>query len=105
MGGYQVFERLWLTYWIAQAVPNWKPRIDGIQVCTCKLLSADFHQGPFENGSNNIGEFLAIVHALALFKKNGKNTAIYSGSETALTWVKNKKCITKLLQDEKNDPP
>ena len=32
-----------------------------------------FHQGPFENGSNNIGEFLAVVHALALFKKRKIN--------------------------------
>lgn len=61
-----------------------------------------FHQGPFENGSNNIGEFLAIVHALALFKKQGINVPIYSDSETAITWVKNKKCKTKLPQDDKN---
>ena len=63
-----------------------------------------FHQGPFENGSNNIGEFLAIVHALALFKKRGLDDPIYSDSETALTWVKNKKCKTKLPQDDKNLP-
>ena len=61
-----------------------------------------FHQGPFENGSNNIGEFLAIVHALALFKKQNINVPIYSDSETAITWVKNKKCKTKLPQDDKN---
>jgi len=63
-----------------------------------------FHQGPFENGSNNIGEFLAIVYALALFKKRGLNEPIYTDSDTALTWVKNKKCKTKLAQDEKNTP-
>ena len=40
-----------------------------------------FHQGPFENGSNNIGEFLAIVHALALFKQRGITAPIYSDSE------------------------
>jgi len=61
-----------------------------------------FHQGPFENGSNNIGEFLAIVHALALFKKQDINVPIYSDSETAITWVKNKRCKTKLPQDDKN---
>lgn len=61
-----------------------------------------FHQGPFENGSNNIGEFLAIVHALALFKKRDISLPIYTDSETALTWVKNKKSKTKLLQDNKN---
>lgn len=63
-----------------------------------------FHQGPFENGSNNIGEFLAIVHALALFKKRDISLPIYTDSETALTWVKNKKCKTKLPQDDKNSP-
>jgi len=61
-----------------------------------------FHQGPFENGSNNIGEFLAIVHALALFKKRDISLPIYTDSETALTWVKNQKCKTKLPQDDKN---
>lgn len=61
-----------------------------------------FHQGPFENGSINIGEFLAIVHALAIFKKLGISLPIYTDSETALTWVKNKKCKTNLPQDDKN---
>jgi len=63
-----------------------------------------FHQGPFEYGSNNIGEFLAIIHALALFKKQGVGLPIYTDSETALIWVKNKKCKTKLPQDKKNAP-
>ena len=63
-----------------------------------------FHQGPFENGTNNIGEFLAIVHALALFKKRGIIAPIYTDSETALTWVKHKKCKTKLPPDETNRP-
>lgn len=63
-----------------------------------------FHQGPFKNGTNNIGEFLAIVHALALFKKRGITAPIYTDSETALTWLKHKKCKTKLLPDETNLP-
>ncbi len=63
-----------------------------------------FHQGPFENGTNNIGEFLAIVHALALFKKRGITAPIYTDSETALIWVKHKKCKTKLPPDEMNRP-
>lgn len=63
-----------------------------------------FHQGPFENGTNNIGEFLAIVHALALFKKRGITAPIYTDSDTALAWVKHKKCKTKLTPDETNQP-
>ena len=55
-----------------------------------------FKSPVFENGTNNIGEFLAIVHALALQKKNGWNYPIYSDSYNAQLWVKQKKCKTKL---------
>lgn len=63
-----------------------------------------FHQGPFENGTNNIGEFLAIVHALALLKKKGITSPIYTDSEIALQWIKDKKCKTKLKKDDRNAP-
>lgn len=61
-----------------------------------------FHVGPLEDGTNNIGEFLAIVHALALLSKNGKNEPIYSDSINAIKWVENKKCNTKLKRSERN---
>ena len=54
-----------------------------------------FHFGPIK-GTNNIGEFLAIVHALALMKQKGWDLPIYSDSRNALLWVKGKKCKTKL---------
>ena len=57
-----------------------------------------FHQ-KFELGTNNIGEFLAIVHALAMLKKEEKNTAIYSDSRNAMLWVKKKKCKTTLVKN------
>lgn len=63
-----------------------------------------FHHGPLENGTNNIGEFLAIVHALALFKKKGWSYPIYTDSLSALSWVKRKKCKTKLIKDAKTAP-
>lgn len=48
-------------------------------------------------GTNNIGEFLAIVHALAMLKKNGlDDVAIYSDSKIAIGWVRQGKCRTKL---------
>src|SRR5574338_763887 len=51
-----------------------------------------FHLGPFKEGTNNIGEFLAIVHALALLGKKGDDkTIIYSDSHTAISWVNRKK--------------
>ena len=61
-----------------------------------------FRQGPFEHGTNNIGEFLALAHALALFKKKGISLPIYTDSENAIDWVANKKCKTKLTRDERN---
>lgn len=54
-----------------------------------------FHQ-KFPLGTNNIGEFLAIVHALAMFKKQNKDTPIYTDSKIAMSWVKAGKCRTKL---------
>lgn len=54
-----------------------------------------FHQ-QFKLGTNNIGEFLAIVHALAMFERQGKDTPIYTDSRTAMAWVRNKKAKTTL---------
>jgi ribonuclease HI len=54
-----------------------------------------FHFGPMK-GTNNIGEFLALVHGLALFKQKGLDMPIYSDSVNAIKWVEQKKCKTKL---------
>ena len=54
-----------------------------------------FHFGPIF-GTNNIGEFLAIVHALALMEQKGIRKTIYSDSYNAILWVAKKKCKTKL---------
>lgn len=55
-----------------------------------------FHFGPIK-GTNNIGEFLAIVHALALMEQKGmKGYTIYSDSVNAQIWVKKMQCKTKL---------
>ena len=55
-----------------------------------------FHIGPMAQGTNNIGEFLALVHGLALLKKNGCEMPIYTDSHNAIIWVQQKKCRTKL---------
>lgn len=58
-----------------------------------------FHQA-FPLGTNNIGEFLAIVHALALLQKqNLPNLPIYTDSATAQAWVRKKKVKTNLVRD------
>jgi len=62
-----------------------------------------FRQGPFEEGTNNIGEFLALVHGLALLKQEKSNKIIYTDSRTALSWVKKKTCNTKLEKTESNE--
>ena len=61
-----------------------------------------FIQGPFEEGTNNIGEFLAIVHGLALLKKKKSDVILYTDSKTAMSWVRKKTCNTKLQRNEKN---
>ena len=61
-----------------------------------------FHAGPYANGTNNVGEFLAIVHALGYCKKHGLDTMpIYSDSRNAIGWVKAKKCKTNLEESTK----
>lgn len=61
-----------------------------------------FRRGPYEHGTNNVGEFLAIVHALMLLKKKDSLLPVYSDSSTAIGWVKRKRCNTDLVADEKN---
>ena len=76
-----------------------KMEYQGVDTRSGKRL---FHQGPFEQGTNNIGEFLAIVHGLAFLKKKGSSRIIYTDSRTAISWVKKKRCNTKLAQTETN---
>ena len=71
----------------------------GVETKTKKQL---FIQGPFEEGTNNIGEFLAIVHGLAFLKKNHSDLIIYTDSKTAMSWVRKKTCNTKLERNAKN---
>ena len=54
-----------------------------------------FHFGPV-HGTNNIGEFLAIVHAMALMEKTGQRKTIYSDSRNAIIWVQKGRCKTTL---------
>ena len=71
----------------------------GVYVATGQRI---FHFGPMF-GTNNIGEFLAIVHGLALMKKQGNSLPIYSDSRNAMSWVKQKKCRTKLERNAKTE--
>lgn len=71
----------------------------GINYKTKEVL---FHIGPLEDGTINMVEFLAIVHALALCKQLKWNVPIYSDSKIALSWIRDKKARTNHLPSEKN---
>lgn len=62
-----------------------------------------FHAGPFTAGTNNIGEYLALVHGLALLQQQGKPyTPIYTDSRTARSWVRNRQPKTTLKRTAQN---
>ena len=63
-----------------------------------------FHKGPYEQGTNNVGEFLALVHGLAFLKQNNSNRILYTDSRTAMSWVKKRQCNTKLGRSAANAP-
>ena len=63
-----------------------------------------FHIGPLKQGTNNVGEFLALVHGLALLKQKGSDLPLYSDSRNAISWVKKKKCKTLLERKPANEP-
>ncbi|ULL19187.1 ribonuclease H [Paenibacillus sp. H1-7] len=58
-----------------------------------------FQHPPIAKGTNNLGEFLAIVHALAYLNKQGSSMTIYSDSVTAISWVRKKEVATNLPRD------
>lgn len=72
----------------------------GVDVRTGERL---FHVGPFPDGTNNIGEYLALVHALAWLHKGGNTTMpVYSDSKTAQAWVRRRGHASKLKRTAKN---
>jgi len=71
----------------------------GVDTKTKKVL---FHQGPFEQGTSNVGEFLALVHGLAFLKNKKSDRILYSDSRIAIGWVRKGKCGTKLDKTPKN---
>lgn len=73
----------------------------GVETVSKKEL---FRIGPLAEGTNNVGEFLGLVHALAFLKKhNYPNMPIYTDSKTAMSWLKNKKLKTTLARTHRNE--
>lgn len=76
-----------------------KMEYQGVFIETKQVI---FKSCVYENGTNNIGEFLAIVHALSYQKKYGFSYPIYSDSVNAQLWIRQKKCKTKLQPNAQN---
>ena len=82
--------------WAVDAACSGNPGPMEYQAIDLQTGAQVFHFGPV-HGTNNIGEFLAIVHALALMEKQGiTGKTIYSDSYNAILWVRKKQCKTKL---------
>lgn len=62
-----------------------------------------FRVGPIDQSTNNIGEFLAIVHALALMYSTGEEHTIYSDSKTGMAWVRDRKVKTTLKRTPRSE--
>jgi len=55
---------------------------------------------PYLNGTNNIAEFFAIICALKALVKSKSDKPIYSDSTTAIKWVMDRCCNTKVNDRE-----
>ena len=72
----------------------------GVRVATGEQI---FKVGPLAGGSNNIGEYLAIIHAAALLARDGDfSTPIYSDSRTALSWIRRGAHNSKIVPSAAN---
>lgn len=99
---YFSFPEIDLNGWAVDASCMGNPGImeyRGVELMTGREI---FRVGPFRQGTNNIGEFLAIVHALALMERTGERHTIYSDSKIALSWIRRKEIRTTVRQTDEN---
>ncbi len=85
------------------AASSGNPGVMEYQGVDTKTKKKIFKQGPFKQGTNNIGEFLALVHGLAFLKQQKSDRIIYTDSRIAMGWVRKKACKTKLKPNTKNN--
>lgn len=100
---YMQFPEIDLDGWAVDASCQGNPgRMEyrGVELMTGREL---FRVGPFEKSTNNIGEFLAIVHAMALMNQMGEEHTIYSDSKTGMAWVRDRKIKTTLERTAANE--
>ncbi|MDR3048051.1 MAG: ribonuclease H family protein [Bacteroidales bacterium] len=116
--GYQKYYKHHSTTFNSQNNSNAKPILNSLSVdAACNMVTKEmeyqgvytatkeliFRKGPFKGASNNIGEFLALVHGLALLQKQNKNIPIYTDSVTAMAWVRDKKHKSIVLPTAENE--
>lgn len=90
--------------WAVDAACSGNPGPMEYQAIDLQTGARVFHFGPMK-GTNNIGEFLAIVHALALMQQQGlHDKTIYSDSYNAILWVNKRQCKTKLERTPETEP-
>lgn len=100
---YFAFPEIDLNGWAVDAACSGNPgkmEYRGVELMTGREL---FRVGPFEHSTNNIGEFLAIVHALSLMFQRGERHTIYSDSKTGMAWVRNRKIKTQLERNNRTE--
>ncbi len=61
-----------------------------------------FRGGPYHDATNNLGEFLAIVRALMLCQRDCPTKPIYSDSDVAIRWVRQRACRTQINRTARN---
>lgn len=88
--------------WAVDAACNPVPGKLEFRAVETASKSIIFSLGPFEDGTNNVGEFLALVQALRLCAERGLRHPIYSDSITALAWLRDKRCKTNLAHTGRN---
>lgn len=101
--GYEQFPEIRMDAWAVDGACSGVPgpmEYQCVEVATGRRV---FHFGPLAGGTNNIAEYLALVHALALLVQQGDyRRPIYSDSRTALSWLRNRRSKTTLERTEEN---
>lgn len=100
---YMSFPEIDLNGWAVDAACSGNPgkmEYRGVELMSGREI---FRVGPFEQSTNNIGEFLAIVHALALMESRGEVHTIYSDSRTGMAWVRDRRVKTKLERNARTE--
>ena len=81
--------------WVVDAATEGNPGLTEYRGIDLETGEVVFHQR-IGIATNNIGEFLAVVHAIAEMEKRGIKSQIYTDSQTALSWIKKKNCNSSL---------